>query len=195
MRTDQRGFVLPMALLLMIIVGFLAVYSLRDSGIQERQSAVSAMSSRAFERAEAQLMQVEAQLMQTSRSITDADFDFISEGRCDANGEVIDAGFGYEGFVVFSEPESCEAQNWFRWLQNNCRVEPDFDALGIDLPDGWSICVAVWQADMIVQDELEAQGVATIPVWRYITTVMVEAPQAQGGSRVAIQSLLNAEER
>lgn len=195
----QEGYVLPLVLVLMLVVGILSVAGLQDAGVQGRESAVHQVHSQAFELAETQLHELELKLLQDSRTITHAE-EGVYVGQCNGGlGDPADAGF--DGLAVFNNTADCSNQNWADWLDQNCPVDSALTLAAIQLPENWRACASIWQAALVGQDTaggLEVHGgelAEMAPVWRYLITVLVEAPDQQGGSRIRLQSLLNAEEK
>lgn len=194
----QSGYILPLVLVLVLVVGVLAIGSLRDSAQQERQSGVFTRQAQMFELAEAQLMKIELALLEDSDSwFAEAN---SQNGQCTTPEQASVAG-GFSGLALFPHTEPCGSVVWSSWLSEHCDFESSLGDLQIDvLPNGWSACATLWQATYVGQDtsgSLEAHAGAfgeSAPIWRYLVTVKLAAPESQGGGRVVLQSLLNAEE-
>ena len=195
----QKGFVLPLVLILVLVVGVLAIGALQDSAQQERQSGVFARQTQMFEWAESQLMLIEESLLQASLDWVDLPG---YQGSCDPVQATASPPSDFRGLAIFSYTQECQQLVWSSWLEQHCPTDASLDALQLAaIPEGWSTCATIWQAAQVGLDTsgtLKAHGGSfgeTLPVWRYLVTLQLQAPESQGGGRIVLQSLVNAEEK
>ena len=201
---SMRGFVLPLVLVLVLVVGFIALAMLDDTAQQERQSGLHVRQAQLFELAEAQLMNIERTLLRQPALLIENN---TLQGTCGQAGSAqIQPPSSFQGVAFFPyADDACRDADWVAWLNqqwdagNVCVTELQPEAVRLaEMPEGWQTCVVIWQARQVGLEwgQLEVHGggyAPVLPIWRYLILVHINVPEAQGGGRVVLQSLLNAE--
>lgn len=200
-KKSEKGFVLPLVLVLVLVFGVLALGSLNDSAQQERQSGIFARQLQMFELAESQLILLERKLLESLD-------DFVANteiGDCNPVNETatISDFAGLAFFPFGDEGELCDFVAWPQWLEEECPANAKLGSqLQLDeIPTSWQTCAAVWQGAQVGQDTeagLKVHGGAittSAAVYRFLITLQLQAPESQGGGRIILQSLLNAEDQ